>query len=78
MGKSVVIIRSNAVRPDSRVEKEALALYNAGYNVRVLCWDRDSNHKISEELLIINGKQIPIIRIGYKASFGEGDRKSVV
>ncbi|MEZ0348902.1 MAG: glycosyltransferase family 4 protein [Thermus sp.] len=38
--KRVLILRSNPVEPDPRVEKEARALAEAGYQVRVLGWDR--------------------------------------
>ena len=47
----VCILRSNPVKPDSRVEKEALALACAGYSVEIVCWDRDSNHKAVEDFI---------------------------
>lgn len=68
----VCILRSNPVKPDSRVEKEALALACAGYSVEIVCWDRDSNHKAVEDFLELGEMRVPIIRIGCKASFGEG------
>lgn len=34
------MLLSNAFRPDPRVLKEARSLVHAGYNVTVLCWDR--------------------------------------
>ncbi len=71
-GKNIVITRSNPVRPDSRVEKEAVSLVQYGYNVMILCWDRDSNHQPTQEKIEICGNNIPIVRFGYKASFGEG------
>ena len=40
MIKKIVIARSNAVEPDSRVEKEANSLAKAGYDVTILAWDR--------------------------------------
>lgn len=70
--KEICIIRSNAVRPDSRVEKEAWSLSKAGYNIRVLAWDRDSTHAPVDEQINVNGVTIPITRIGFKATFGEG------
>ena len=42
-GKKVCIIRSNPVRPDSRVEKEAWTLKKNGYDVHILAWDRSTN-----------------------------------
>ncbi|MFC0596459.1 glycosyltransferase family 4 protein [Thermus composti] len=38
--KRVLFLRSNPIDPDPRVEKEAKALAEAGYQVRVLGWDR--------------------------------------
>lgn len=70
--KRIIITRSNPVCPDSRVEKEALTLMDEGYDVTILCWDRDSNHKIEKSFLNLSNKKIPILRIGYKATFGEG------
>ncbi|WP_353513991.1 glycosyltransferase family 4 protein [Thermus sp. LT1-2-5] len=40
MGVKVLFLRSNPVDPDPRVEKEASALAEAGYEVRVVGWDR--------------------------------------
>lgn len=77
MSKSVCIIRSNPVRPDSRVEKEACSLKMNGYDVHVLAWDRDSNHKPCEEMLLVMGLEIPITRLGFKASYGEGFKNIV-
>lgn len=70
--KNICIIRSNSVNPDSRVEKEAYTLQRNGYNVNILAWDRDSNHYARNENIIVEGRKIPITRLGYKASFGEG------
>lgn len=70
MNKTIIILRSNPVNPDSRVEKEAAALSDAGYNVHIVCWDRESNH--SEAISTIINDKIKISRLGFKASFGEG------
>lgn len=75
--KSVCIIRSNPVNPDSRVEKEAWTLLDLGYDVHVLAWDRSKNSSIENTVLRIMGKQIPIVRLCYKASFGEGMKNIV-
>ena len=42
MNNRVVMLRSNPVNPDSRVEKEVLALSKAGFDVQILAWDRCS------------------------------------
>lgn len=70
--KKVCIIRSNPVRPDSRVEKEAWSLMDAGYDVHILAWDRDADTGEREDVITVAGKHIPITRIGYAATFGEG------
>lgn len=70
--KSVCIIRSNPVKPDSRVEREAWTLQNAGYNVHILAWDRDTNVRETDDFISVAGTHIPITRLGYKATFGEG------
>ncbi|MBE7056234.1 MAG: glycosyltransferase family 4 protein [Ruminococcaceae bacterium] len=72
MNKSVCILRSNPVRPDSRVEKEAISLMKEGYKVNIFAWDRDSDYKPRKEELVIGETKIPIVRTGIKASFGEG------
>ena len=68
--KRVVLLRSNPVNPDSRVEKETSALADFGFDVTVLCWDRDSDYKI--QIGSLSDSRIRVIRIGCKASFGEG------
>ena len=58
--KSVCIIRSNPVKPDSRVEKEAWSLMNAGYDVHILAWDRDADTGEREEVIMVAGENIPM------------------
>ena len=69
---TVCIIRSNPVRPDSRVEKEAWALFKAGYRVHILAWDRDTNDYEAEDVVCVGEHEIPITRLGHKATYGEG------
>lgn len=70
--KNIFILRNNQIKPDSRVEKEAACLIEAGYNVKVLAWDRDSDHKPTEGYIHSMGVDIPIVWFGHKASFGGG------
>lgn len=72
MNYRTIIIRSNQVAPDSRVEKEAAALAEKGYNVKILAWDRRETHATTEDILDAFGHKIPIIRFGHKANFGDG------
>lgn len=70
----VCILRSNPVKPDSRVEKEAWSLTKAGYDVHILAWDRDVDIKETSDFIQVADIQIPITRLGYKASYGEGTK----
>lgn len=72
MKKRVCLLRSNPIRPDSRVEKEAACLVEAGYEVLILSWDRDKNHEVQDGVVMAFGFKIPIIWFGYKADFGAG------
>lgn len=72
MNLRIVIIRSNQVAPDSRVEKEASALVEYGHDVKILAWDRRSNHKETEEVIEAFGQCISIVRFGHIANFGDG------
>ena len=75
MKKNVVMIRSNGVKPDSRVEKEAASLIEAGFNVIVLAWDRDADYKPTQENKRFNEKiSINLIRFGNKGYFGGGKK----
>lgn len=72
MSKKVCILRSNPVKPDSRVEKTAWALKKAGYDVHILSWDRDSDHDEQCGVVAVADELIPITWLGYKAAFNEG------
>ncbi|MGB9940829.1 glycosyltransferase family 4 protein [Methanosarcina sp.] len=62
--KNVVFVRSSS-KP-ARVEKEAESLKNAGYSVRILYWDRNSNQSRVESKNGINIKYF-----GLKAPYGK-------
>ena len=72
--KRVCIIRSNPVTPDSRVEKEAWTLANAGYDVHILAWDRDGDHDAKDGRITVADREIPITWLGYAAGYGAGAR----
>lgn len=66
-----LILRSTPVPPDPRVEKAATALANAGYEVEVFCWDRNSQDtfrtfkSVSDE-----NPKVSFCRFGMKSSYG--------
>lgn len=69
----VVLLRTNGCRPDPRVEKEAISLIKLkNIDLKVVCWDRESNHAGSWELLEVPNGNVPILRFGCKASWGGG------
>lgn len=66
---SVVMLLSNELRSDPRVEKEAAVLRDHGWRVAVLAWNR------SGELLAAEERDgIAIERIGPRAPYGSGVR----
>ncbi len=70
--KKIVMLRSNPINPDPRVEKEVAALIKGGYKVTVVAWNREKNDGCKESYFIIDGNKVPIVKMGYKATFGEG------
>lgn len=75
--KNIFFVRSNAVNPDSRVEKEVLSLKKKGYNIKILAWDREQNYNLKSEILNLQNMEIPIYRKGIKAAFGVGFKKNI-
>lgn len=61
------MLLTNAFDPDPRVHQEAMALVSAGYDVTILCWDRDSKAPAFE---IID--RIKVERIYVKSTHGRG------
>ena len=65
MKKKVIMLLSNPFdQPDQRVYKEAKSLVKAGYEVTILCWDRQLKHKKKEKIDGINVERIRL-RAGY-------------
>ena len=75
--KRIIIVRSNPVDPDSRVEKEVMALIKAGYKVSLFVWNREDNYLIRKDNKIINGHNVLRISVGARAAYGAGF-KSIV
>ena len=65
--KKILMLLSNAFDPDPRVHREAAALIRQGYDVRILCWDRDLK---ASEFETIDG--IKIQRVCVKSTHGRG------
>lgn len=65
--KSILMLLSNAFNPDPRVHREAVALVEDGYNVEILCWDRDLKAPLRE---IVDG--INVERIYLRSTHGRG------
>lgn len=62
----VLLIRSNPVSPDPRVEKVAKTLGENGYNVKVLAWDRTCKYARVE-----TNEYYKIYRLRLKAPYGK-------
>lgn len=63
----VLILRSNPIAPDPRVEKIARALNRVGYQVTALGWDRTAALPVRE-----TGEGLEIRRMPIRAEYGSG------
>ena len=63
----VVMLLSNAFRPDPRVAREAEALARAGHEVTVICWDRQARFPLQETLSGYRVERIQHVRTIYGA-----------
>lgn len=65
------MLLSNAYRPDPRVQREAQALAQSGYQVTVICWDREVTLPASER-----DGSVSIARIhSVRSAYGSGSRQ---
>lgn len=69
---TVIILRSNPVNPDPRVEKHAYFLAQHEFIVKVFAWNREKTHKITAHLKRVIDAEFEIISIGSKAEYGGG------
>lgn len=76
--KRAILLRSNPVNPDPPVEKAAVALLNAGYDVKILGWDRDADYSLKKNVAELSGHQVEVIRFGIKAQFSGGIKKNLI
>lgn len=70
--KKIVIVRSNPIEPDSRVEKEANSLCKLGYEVTLFGWDRENNYIFRKNIKELPDYRVDRFCVGAKAGFGEG------
>lgn len=76
--KRVILLRSNPVNPDPPVEKAALALLNAGYDVKIIGWDRDTDYVLKNDFVKLSDYEVEVIRFGIKAQFSGGIKKNLL
>lgn len=72
MNKRIIFLRSGYDdTTDPRMEKEIFSLYQAGYKVKVIAWDRSKN---IDSIIVVNIKGIDIkfYMIGIKGEYGLG------
>ncbi len=75
---NVVLIRTNAVNPDPRVEKEVGSILKLdSVNVTILAWDRESSFD-SVGYLSFGEKKAKIIRFGIVSEWGGGMKKNLI
>ena len=70
--KNVIILRSTSIKNDSRVIKEAKALYEFGYKVIILGWDRDNFLTDDKGIVLENDDIIPIKIFKQKSQYSAG------
>lgn len=66
---NVIILRSNPVAPDPRVEKIIRTVIKAGHVPTILCWDRSHSNQIIEESAV---EGVAYFRICIESGFGRG------
>ncbi|MBE6464491.1 MAG: glycosyltransferase family 4 protein [Eggerthellaceae bacterium] len=73
----VLLIRTNGVNPDPRVEKEANTIaFRGGYDLKILAWERFPKKKYEESSLCLPDGKVPIIRLGIPALWGGGIKRN--
>lgn len=78
--KKILLLRTNRVDPDPRVEKEVSTLIkNKDYVVEIHAWDRDGKYKCrKEKLKLSNGSSVDIYRVGIPGNWGKGMKKNIL
>lgn len=75
----LVMLRTNGIDPDPRVEKELNSILRIPeIVVSAVAWDRNSNRKVhTDELVLSNGK-VPVTRFGIPATWGGGMKVNLI
>lgn len=68
----VVFLRSNPIKPDPRVEKEADSLLKAGHLVMAVAWNREIKHHPRSGYIHLENGDMPIRWFNRRANFGGG------
>jgi glycosyltransferase involved in cell wall biosynthesis len=67
---TIAMLISNGFRPDPRVSKEALSLYQAGYRVYIVCWDRLNEYSTEEDY-----QGVMVHRVKIRSKYRAGTRQ---
>lgn len=73
----IIVIRSNPVNPDSRVEKEVNALLKANHKVEIIGWDRNAKYAKKKSVIKFETGQANIYRFGIPSSYGGGMKRNL-
>lgn len=75
----ILMLRTNAVAPDPRVEKEASSLIKKNeFEVEIHAWDRNGKYKCKKEKLSLPNGRVNIYRVGIKGNWGKGMKKNII
>lgn len=72
-----IFLRSGYGNPDSRFEKEVSAVLEAGHNVKIIAWDRESSKDKIHSIKIFNN-DVECIHIGVKSNLAAGFKKNLI
>lgn len=64
--KSIILIKSNLLDIDPRLQKEFEALNKEGYSIKLLCWDRECSKELTNE----KDNRYSEMRLHFKAPYG--------
>ena len=77
--KKILMLRTNKVDPDPRVEKEASAIIEMkDIKLDVHAWDRDGKYKCRLEKLKLDNGEVDIYRVGIPGNWGKGMRNNIL